>query len=472
MRFHSILVIFATLTSSATAAEDSAKLQKQFDERRQAIYDLQQQLIPLLRRGEGDSAARKQVAELENRIAAQSAELATLGEKLNAAEPEDRASQPPTRDAVGRLRSPENNALASEPQKADEQEAALAYLKQQLANTQEELARTRISQTRLEQLQTQKLPPIENGEIKVFALRNAKAADAAATVSSLFGAQAIRVAVDDRSNTLIALGKAEVITPVEALLQRIDQQASPGGEGGAPATPSGMTSQSLLLRIFWLADGLPEGEGQDPEDFLPKAVLKAAERLGLHEPRLVTQTVNSLAVSGDREVQFTTNVPAMVLKQPTTLSCTGRMRPVVADRAGVDVQIQVMSQAINCQLSGSLATPLGHYMVLGTANSIVADPSTVGGLGMMQTLPGVGRMFNPAAGRGGEGGYGGEGAMMGRGGFAGPAGVAPTPGAAIDPATGAPTEGAQTQPAEPKYNTSRFAFVVQVIEGESYAAEK
>jgi hypothetical protein len=40
--------------------------------------------------------------------------------------------------------------------------------------------------------------------------------------------------------------------------------------------------------------------------------------------------------------------------------------------------------------------------------------------------------------------------------------------AAVDPASGMPI-GA---PGEPKFNTLRFAFVVQVIEGQSYAPEE
>jgi hypothetical protein len=148
---------------------------------------------------------------------------------------------------------------------------------------------------------------------------------------------------------------------------------------------------------------------------------------------------------------------------------TGRMRPVIQDRAGLDVQINVSGPSINCQLSGSLATPLGHYMVLGTANSVIADPTTMADMGMgmggeMGMAPGAG-MY---AGRG----FGGEGAMMGRGGYAAPAGPAGR-GGPVDPATGLPdAEGAVEQPAKPKYNTSRFAFVVQVIEGESFPAEE
>jgi hypothetical protein len=250
-----------------------------------------------------------------------------------------------------------------------------------------------------------------------------------------------------------------------------------------------------------MADSLPKGEGQDATEFLPESVINATERLGLHEPRLVTQTVNSLAVAADSAVEFSTSVPAVVFKQPAGLTCSGHMRPLSQDRTTLQVQIQVSGASINCQLGGSLATPLGHYMVLGTANSVVGDPAAMAqaapmGMGMTPGMfggyggGGFGRGgYGGEYGRGGEGGYlgrpgrgayGGEARAeeetqareMERVGQAGPDGSPPGPAATVDPATGLPAAAEAAAPAEPKYNTSRFAFVVQVIEGESFPAEK
>jgi len=335
------------------------------------------------------------------------------------------------------------------------------------------------------------LPAMEDGEIKVFSLRSVKAPEAATTLESLFGAQ-IRVAIDERTNALIVFGKGNALQAVEALLLRLDQSDS--------ASPRGDAARSPLLRVFWLADGLPKGEGQDPQKFLPAAVVKATERLGLEAPRLVTQTVNSLALGQQPAVPFSTQVPAMVFNQPANLTCKGQMRSVDGDRAAVDIEIQVTGPSINCQLSGSLATPLGHYMVLGTANSVIGDPAMMAGMGMMG---GYGGGYGGRGGYGGEGmgrpgGYGGEGGRMGygggmgygRGGYGGEGiGIGREVAAAEEERrrleedeerrrgereVGAESSGEEQtpneQPAEPKYATSRFAFVVQVIEGESYAA--
>jgi hypothetical protein len=330
----------------------------------------------------------------------------------------------------------------------------LAQRERQVSQLSEQLARLERNQASL---------PIEDSETKVFSLRHVKAPDASGTLESLFGSH-VRVATDDRSNSLIVIGKTDTLKVVEAILLRLDQSEEVAEGDGATSAQTALAPKSLLLRVFWLADGLPKGEGQDPTQFLPTAVIKAMDRLGLDEPRLVTQTVNSLAAGDQAEVEFSTQVPAMLLSQPANLHCAGRMRPMSGDRTALNMEIQVNSPSIACELKGSLATPLGHYMVLGTANSVIADPRTMAGMGMGGEMG-----MSPEGGMYGGPGFRGEGAMMGRGGgFRGPG--MPVP---VDPTSGLPgADRNGEKPAEPKYNTSRFAFVVQVIEGESYVADE
>ena len=118
---------------------------------------------------------------------------------------------------------------------------------------------------------------------------------------------------------------------------------------------------------------MPEGQGQEPEQFLPKSVLQAVEGLGLDEPRLVSQTVNSLSRDDDphREVSFTSRVPAVVFATPSEYASSGRIWPVRDGRVEVEVELSVTTAGVPiANLSGSLATPLGHFMVLGTANLV------------------------------------------------------------------------------------------------------
>jgi type II/III secretion system protein len=312
------------------------------------------------------------------------------------------------------------------------------------------------------------LPPLENGQLKIFSLKNSTARDAAQTIESLFGSESLRLAVDERGNKVIAYGKTDAMAALEALLTRVDEQTANSAPSEKSKPNSAAAIRTLVLRVFWLADGLPKTEGQSPSDFLPKSVLLATQKLGLEAPRLVTQTGNSLAIGRDEGSGFGTTVPAVLLKQPASLSCAGQLKFISDDRVRLDMTAQVGGPAVNCDLRGSLTTPLGHYMVLGTANSMIAegqpsgDANAAGGRAPGMG-PGMGAEMGPGgAFRGGEFGRRGPGvpgAMEG-----GPEGVG-YGGVASNAAGG-------LQAAKVNFNTSRFAFVVQVVEGESYAADK
>lgn len=287
---------------------------------------------------------------------------------------------------------------------------------------------------------TRELPPLKNAEIKVFSLAYAAPEDLAKVIDSIFSPAQLRLSIDDRTKSLVVMGDKESLGIVEALLAKMDQPADGAADSLVQegAKPQAAGDRSLLLRVFWLADGLPADEGQDPAAYLPKSVLKALDGLGLKAPRLVTQTVNSLAVGTTDKINFGTRVPAVLGSQPATLELSGSMRPIVDERARLEMRILASG---NIQLEGSLATPLGDYMVLGTVNSLSLDPATAG-------------MTMPAGGYGMEGGIGPEGGFVGES------------TAIVDPATAA------QQAPQPKFNEARFAFVVQVVEATSYAAEE
>jgi hypothetical protein len=339
----------------------------------------------------------------------------------------------------------------------------LQQMKEQLAERENQMGM--LAKQMMEQQQRQPLPPLENGTMKIYKLSYAPARDTAQTVESLFGAQTLRLAVDERSNTLIVYSKPDSVTALDALMSRLDEQAA-AATGTDKSKQGGLAApRSLLLRVFWLADGLPEGIGQAPHDFLPDSVLQATTKLGLEAPRLVTQTVNSLALGREESVDFSTYVPAVLLDQPVGLTSHGRIKLVSDDRVRLEMGVQVGGPAINCELSGSLATPLGHYMVLGTANSVMAEGGV--GMGMAGGAPG---MMGPG---GMEGGAGfGRGRPNPSDGARGPGGFAAGPEGAAGPGAGPGGPAPGQQPGKSNYNTSRFAFVVQVIEGQSYPAEK
>ncbi len=224
-----------------------------------------------------------------------------------------------------------------------------------------------------EQQRHRPLPPIENGQVKVYSLVYLAPREAAQTIESLFGTQAIRIAVDERSNALIMYGKPDSFAAVDALIDRLDKQAAPANAAEKTSPNAATVPRSLLVRIFWLADRLPESEGgQYAGDYLPQSVLDATQKLGLDMPTLVTQTVNSLAVGSDDVTSFSANAPALLYGQPSMLGCGSRLKLVGGDSVRMELNVHVSGSA-NCDLNGSLVTPLNHFIVLGTANSLIAQ---------------------------------------------------------------------------------------------------
>jgi hypothetical protein len=380
---------------------------------------------------------------------------------------ETRKTSPSSPDESQAAEQVLNHLLGLEKKPEQETQAQqLQQMKQQLAERENQLGM--MAKQMMEQQRRQPMPPLENGQLKVYSLGAVPARAAAQTIESLFGSQVLRIAVDERSNSLIVYGKSDSLPAVDALLSRLDEAAPAAGrEKSKQGTAS--APKSVLLRVFWLADGQPEGVGQNPADFLPKSVVQATNKLGLEAPRLVSQTVNSLAVGREEAVGFSTNVPAVLVNQPAGLDCDGRLKLVSDDRVQLEMHVTVKGAAANCELRGSLATPLGHYMVLGTANSVLPEGGAAagamgGGPGMGPGAPGAGRfgVARPGGFRGGpEGG-------LGPGGAAGPEGGA-GPGVVEGEVSVAP--GAGGQAAKPNFKSSRFAFVVQVIEGQSYPAD-
>ena len=340
--------------------------------------------------------------------------------------------------------------------------AQLRQLQEQFAQQQKLLAeREKQYAILLSEQRRVPLPPLENGTMKLYKLKFVPAHAAAQTVESLFGAQALRLAVDERGNTLIAYSKPESIAALDSLVSRLDEQAAAAADPDKSTKNNAALPRSLMIRVFWLADGVPQTFGQNPADFLPASVLAATAKLGLESPRLVVQTVSSLATGKEDTVEFSTSVPAALFEQAVVMNCGGKLKLVSDDRVRVDMNAHVVGDTTSCDLIGSMATPLGHYMVLGTANSRFAQGGMAAG-----AMPG-GEMG--MAGPAGPGGFQpGTTPRRGRseaapgGEFGGPA---------ADPTTGMPGD-PSGMPAQRSFTTSRFAFVVQVVEGKSYEAEK
>jgi hypothetical protein len=305
----------------------------------------------------------------------------------------------------------------------------LAKLK---ATLEERNAQLREANAQLADFERERETPAADAELRIFRLRFLKAQEAALTISEIVGSQGVRTSADHRANALIVSAPLEKIEVIGALLENLDVE-----NGEAAKAPTSGGPRSLLVRVFWLADNLPEGEGQDPAEYLPGSVLKAVKGVGLESPRIVSQVVNSAVnVMGDGQgPPFLSSTSVLVGGRKTQEECSGTLR-VAGDR---EVVLQLSVQVAEaCQVEGNLTMPIGHYMVLGTANTVMSPT---------REMAERGRGGRGGFG-GGPGGYGAE----GEGGFgeaeAGTVGRAPA-----------------------TLKTSRFAFVVQVVEAESFAPE-
>jgi hypothetical protein len=284
------------------------------------------------------------------------------------------------------------------------------------------------------------LPEILNSVTVVYTLRNAQSQAVADVLMRLFGPGQIRTAIGEDQSRLIVLSEPMLEEQVRELVQSLDSPPTTenvvGEMGGSDHGP-----QSLLVRIFWVADHLPEGEGQELANFLPTGVIEAFENLGLESPRVVAQTVNSVArPASDRSpepVSFAT-MTQVISSSIASTQLQSKGIATLNDEGRVDLNVEIaLSGGTNCQVAGTITAPLGHYVVLGTANSMVLDSKNV-----------AAGVVDPATGQGFDGGSGrGYDPGMGMGGM--------------------PFGG--TLP--PNMKSSRIAFVVQVIENASYAMD-
>jgi hypothetical protein len=351
-------------------------------------------------------------------------------------------------------------------QKATEQVEAmrkeLEGIKRELAQRQLQLEHA--AKDLAKQQRDVSLPDLAEGELKIFQLNALPAVSAANAIETLFGARAMRVAVDDRTNSVILLGKSESMPTIEALLLKLDQKAPADAAATKAKIEQRAESRSpVFVQVFWLADGLPKGEGKDPAEVLPASVLRATKKLGLPEPVLVAQSVNSLS-AGREPVEFISNVPATLRNQQVVMNAAGKVAITAQETADVQMHVDVEGPGIECQMKGSLTIPMDHYMVLGITSATIPTGFAFSNRAVGQPFADAWNVGDPNPGEAASPGapVPVDPAAQNQGGI--PAGDFGAPG---EPMTGGAGVARQERQAE----TSRFAFVVQVIEADSYPPE-
>ncbi len=137
------------------------------------------------------------------------------------------------------------------------------------------------------------LPPqkSEEEQLKVFQIVNADPAVLLEAISEIFDSDRIRLAVDPRTNAILAKGPERDLNIVEAILLRLDEQA--GRELARP--------QAFRVRVVWLASGLSSEEAAEPAADL-KEVLVELRKVGVDGLRQVGQVMVMTLSGSDFEV--------------------------------------------------------------------------------------------------------------------------------------------------------------------------
>jgi hypothetical protein len=196
--------------------------------------------------------------------------------------------------------------------------------------------------------------------IKVFSLVNVEASTIWDVISGIANSSNVRVAVDPRTNSLLAAGSERDLSVIEALLMKLDAQ------------PDGLPGKTFRVRIVWFAEGSADGEGVKADEEL-LVVLQELSKIGIEGLRPMGQTIVSTAAGG----KFQVNCSAMLGDGASDLQIQGNLNlrqfvPYLAidisaerDRAGQNEAGDAARPARLVDLSTEIVAPLGHYVVLG-----------------------------------------------------------------------------------------------------------
>jgi hypothetical protein len=197
-------------------------------------------------------------------------------------------------------------------------------------------------------------------QLAVFPLRNTELdRNLEEVLKLIFTDPNDRFALDREHRSVIVYADRDTLHTAEGLLNRLDQ---------APEKAGVVRAQ---VRIVWLATGLPQDAPKPPADL--KNVLDELAKIGIEDPRLVSQLIVNTLVNKDFEVQGSgkpdalgdLRVSGMVLdKAPGSV---GLHLPKDTFLLNVNLDATRAGEAKGgvCRLQTSISAPAGHSVVLG-----------------------------------------------------------------------------------------------------------
>jgi hypothetical protein len=198
----------------------------------------------------------------------------------------------------------------------------------------------------------------------------------ARVLSDILDGNQIRMAVDERTNSLIVVGEQDTNKVVEALLLRLDESAA---DSAKPA----QSGETLQLRIIWLLDGVGEGKHLAETSVNPQ-VIEALHDLGFEEPMVVCQQVTTFTLNEDGRGDLSFTVPVLINAQSWQLEGHGEIESMADERFNLKFDLGFQRTVETgapgerpsrqgAQLGGSIYTPLGHYTVMGTTTFVATN---------------------------------------------------------------------------------------------------
>jgi hypothetical protein len=216
-------------------------------------------------------------------------------------------------------------------------------------------------------------PLPEDAQLRVFNLVHIPSTQAAGAIMPVLRGNNVRLSVVEQGNSLIVASSEDNLRRVAELLDALDR---PMG------TPRMRDTKTLQLRFYWLADRLPPSVGTDPvaTGFSPQAY-RAVMALGLGSPRIICQHVMSVAKTLDSDSAFNFRVPAVLEGEGDVIQFTGQgsIRGDEIYKLDLEMSAAILgAQSANTRraeqisnVSGSIATPEQHYVVMGTSNLVI-----------------------------------------------------------------------------------------------------
>jgi hypothetical protein len=253
-------------------------------------------------------------------------------------------------------------------------EQQMKQLEMQRAALAQQMTQMQAAEMAAHQQAQRKTPPPKDAEFKVFALRHSRAPEIGRVLSEILDGAVQRMAIDERTNSLLVLADKNTTAIVEALVTKLDESAD------GTIKEKAQFSETLQVRIVWLLD---IDEGMEATDKLVSPqVVEALGELGFEHPKVVCQQVTTLTLGEEnRRGQFHFQVPVLIQSQPWQFEGQGQIEPMADSRFNLkfDLGFKHMNTVrgggpppggYGGHLGGSIYTPLAHYTVMGTTTFV------------------------------------------------------------------------------------------------------